>query len=66
MADKDSQLGATRRQMLIPNCLRASQLAFVAITQELESLRNDPRFREMLLSMGFPLSGPETSSLANG
>jgi tetratricopeptide (TPR) repeat protein len=45
---------------------RSVQLAYVAITQELESLNDDLRFREMLLSMGFPLAGPETSSLANG
>ena len=45
---------------------RSVQLAYVAITQELESLHNDPRFREMLLSMGFPLAEPGTSSLANG
>jgi TolB-like protein/Tfp pilus assembly protein PilF len=32
----------------------AVQLAYVAIAQELESLHADPRFPEMLLSMGFP------------
>ena len=45
---------------------RSVQLAYVAITQELESLHDDPRFRELLLSMGFPLAERETSPLANG
>jgi tetratricopeptide (TPR) repeat protein len=45
---------------------RSVQLAYVAIAPELESLHDDPRFREMLLSMGFPPAEPETSSLANG
>jgi hypothetical protein len=35
---------------LNPNFLRVSQLAYVAITQELESLHSDLRFREMLLT----------------
>ena len=34
---------------------RSVQLAYIAIAQELEILRGDPRFREMLLNMGFPL-----------
>jgi TolB-like protein/DNA-binding winged helix-turn-helix (wHTH) protein len=39
------------------------QLAYVAITQELESLHDDPRFREMLRSMGFPLADLDTLAL---
>jgi TolB-like protein/DNA-binding winged helix-turn-helix (wHTH) protein/Tfp pilus assembly protein PilF len=38
------------------------QLAYVAIAQELDSLHEDPRFREMLLDMGLPIAIPKTSS----
>jgi len=37
---------------------RTALLVYIAISQELESLHDDPRFPEMLLSMGFPLSTP--------
>ncbi|PYX73217.1 MAG: hypothetical protein DMG78_09770 [Acidobacteria bacterium] len=40
-------------------------LAYVAIAQELESIHDDPRFRELLLSMGFPPAELEISSLTN-
>jgi tetratricopeptide (TPR) repeat protein len=37
---------------------RAVELSYLAIARELESLHDDPRFRELLLSIGFPLTEP--------
>jgi TolB-like protein/Tfp pilus assembly protein PilF len=36
---------------------RALALAYLAVAPEFESLRDDPRFRDVLLSMGFPAGG---------
>ncbi len=45
---------------------RSVQLAYVAIAQELETLHHDPRFRELLLSIGFSPAVSEASSFVDG